>query len=112
MDDTSRFPRAGIVKELRAAHSGYIARMDAEQIGRAACELGAGRKKQEDKIDFAAGIVLCKKTGDRVQEGQTLAYMHTSDASKLASGEKMLASAYEFSAEKPAQKKLIIDVLR
>jgi pyrimidine-nucleoside phosphorylase len=111
-DIDAPFPKAKTVREIRAKKDGYISHMDAETVGRAACELGAGRKTKEDKIDFAAGIVLRKKTGDFVRVGETLAVMHASGEEKIAVAEKIFRAALEFSAEKPEGKKLIIDILR
>ena len=105
-------PKATLVCEIFAEKDGYISHMDAETVGRAACELGAGRKTKDDTIDFAAGIVLRKKTGDFVRKGEALAVIHTSSEDKLVAGEKIFRSALEFSAEKPDEKKLIIDVVR
>ncbi len=105
-------PEAKIKREICAEKTGYIAHMNAETVGRAACELGAGRKTKEDEIDFAAGLVLCKKTGDFVREGEALAVMHTSCGAKLAPAAEMFRSALEFSAEKPGKKKLILDIVR
>lgn len=111
-DADAELPKADFVHEIYAESSGYISHMDAEAVGRAACELGAGRKTKDDKIDFAAGIVLRKKTGDFVRAGETLAVMHTSCREKLCAGEKMFRAALAFSEEKPAKSKLIIDILR
>ncbi|MBQ8404185.1 MAG: thymidine phosphorylase, partial [Clostridia bacterium] len=105
-------PEAGIKHEIYAEKTGYISHMDAEKIGRAACELGAGRKMKEDEIDLAAGLVLRKKTGDFVREGETLCVLHTSCEEKLAAAEEMFRAALEFSAEKPEEKKLIIGIVR
>ena len=104
--------KAKYTRDIIAGESGYISHMNAEEIGRAALELGAGRKTKEDKIDFAAGIVLARKTGDFVREGETLAVMHAEREEKLDAAEKIFRSALEFSAEKPEEKKLIIDILR
>ncbi|MBQ9747079.1 MAG: hypothetical protein IJW21_09705, partial [Clostridia bacterium] len=111
-DTEAPLPKAGTVFEVCAEKDGYISHMDAETVGRAALELGAGRKTKEDKIDFAAGITLRKKTGDFVHAGDVLAVLHTSSMEKACAGEKIFRSALEFSAEKPAEKKLIIDILR
>ncbi len=111
-DIEAPLPEAKIKREICAEKTGYIAHMNAETVGRAACELGAGRKTKEDEIDFAAGLVLCKKTGDFVREGEVLAVMHTSCGEKLAPAAEMFRSALEFSAEKPEKKKLILDVVR
>jgi len=111
-DIESELPSAKIVREIYASGDGYISHMDAETVGRAACELGAGRKTKEDKIDFSAGIILCRKTGDFVRSGEALAVLHASSEDKLTAGEKIFLSALEFSCEKPKEKKLIMDVVR
>ncbi len=111
-DIEAPLPEAKIKREICAEKTGYISHMDAEKIGRAACELGAGRKTKEDVIDFAAGLVLCKKTGDFVRAGEVLAVLHTSCEEKLSAAEEIFRSALEFSAEKSGKKKLIIDIAR
>ncbi len=111
-DIDAPLPEAEIQREIRAEKAGYIAHMDAETVGRAACELGAGRKTKEDTVDFAAGIVLRKKTGDFVREGEVLAVLHTSSEEKLSAAAEMFRSALEFSAERPQKKKLILDIVR
>ena len=111
-DIDAPLPKAKITREIRAEKDGYISHMDAETVGRAACELGAGRKTKEDAIDFAAGMVLRKKTGDLVRAGEVLAVLHTSCEAMAIAGEKIFRSALEFSAEAPKEKKLIIDIVR
>ena len=51
--------------------------MDAEMIGVAACSLGAGRATKVDVIDHAAGIMLSKKTGDKVKKGEVIAHLYS-----------------------------------
>ena len=111
-DIDAPLPKAKAVREIRAEKSGYISHMNAEAVGRAACLLGAGRKTKDDEIDFAAGIVLLKKTGDFVREGEALAMLHTSSEEKLCAGEREFLSALEISSEKANKNKLIIDILR
>lgn len=76
VDDTSLLPKAEYVSEIKALRSGCIARMPAQLIGILSMELGAGRQKQEDIIDPAVGIVLNRKVGDEVKEGEVIAYVH------------------------------------
>ncbi|MDY6391940.1 MAG: pyrimidine-nucleoside phosphorylase, partial [Bacilli bacterium] len=52
-------------------------RIDSLSIGVGAMKLGAGRETMEDKIDMSAGILLEKKVGDKVEEGDVLCYCHT-----------------------------------
>ncbi|MWP46593.1 pyrimidine-nucleoside phosphorylase [Gilliamella sp. Pas-s27] len=63
---------------LPALKSGYVSRIIADQIGIAAMQLGAGRATKEDIIDPAVGIVLHKKVGDKVAEGEALLTIHAS----------------------------------
>ncbi|MCO6539243.1 MAG: pyrimidine-nucleoside phosphorylase [Gilliamella sp.] len=61
---------------LPALKSGYVSKIIADQIGIAAMQLGAGRATKEDIIDPAVGIVLHKKVGDKVTEGEVLLTIH------------------------------------
>ena len=64
------------VETIFSNKSGYINSIDAEKIGRFALELGAGRIRKEDKIDYDVGISLNKKVGDYVQDGDILARIY------------------------------------
>ena len=86
--------------------------MNAETIGLSSVVLGAGRKTKEDVIDYTAGIILEKKTGEEVKKGEVLARLYTNNADSLDESERMLLSALKFSKEKPAAKPLIYDVMR
>ena len=105
--NTALFKKASTVKEIRADKSGFISRMDAEKIGVASVELGAGRKTKDDAIDFSAGIILKKKTGDKISAGEVLAELHT-NAANTAAAEKIFLDAIEISDEKPKKAKLIL----
>ena len=75
--DTSLLPTAKHQIEVPATASGYVTKIEADDIGVAAMLLGAGRATKEDKIDLAVGIVLTKKIGDPVQKGEPLAIIHS-----------------------------------
>ncbi|MEK5039305.1 pyrimidine-nucleoside phosphorylase [Sporosarcina sp. FSL K6-3457] len=74
--DPSLLPTAKFQIEVPALASGYITKMEADDIGVAAMLLGAGRATKDDEIDLAVGIVLRKKIGDAVQQGEALAVIH------------------------------------
>ena len=76
--DPTKFEVAKYSKQVLATKSGYITKVDAEGYGIASLTLGAGRNTKEDKIDYLAGIVLCKKVGDYVSAGEPLATMYSS----------------------------------
>lgn len=72
VDDLTKLPQAKYKIELPAKQSGYISRMVADEIGVASMILGAGRATKEDAIDLAVGLVLHKKVGDKVKEGESI----------------------------------------
>lgn len=72
VDDLTKLPQAKYKIELPAKQSGYISRMVADEIGVASMILGAGRATKEDVIDLAVGLVLHKKVGDKVKEGESI----------------------------------------
>lgn len=103
------FPTAKFSREVKAEKSGYINRVDAEGYGISALLLGAGRNTKEDKIDYSAGIILSKKTGDYVKEGDTIATLYTSDAQKLDSAERRFIESTFITEQKPILRPLVLD---
>ena len=93
---------------IQAMKSGFIAKIDAEKVGRVALALGAGREKAGDRIDPLAGITLAVKVGDRVTVGQALATLEKSTMPDgLERSAADLYKAFEVSPEKPAGDGLI-----
>jgi len=72
VDDLTLLPQAKFVTELAAKKSGYVAKLEADDIGTAAMLLGAGRATKESEIDLAVGLVLNKKVADYVNAGESL----------------------------------------
>jgi pyrimidine-nucleoside phosphorylase len=84
--DTSLLPVAGKTLEVTAKESGYVHRILAEDIGIACMTLGGGRETKESAIDLSVGIILEKKNGDAVSDGEVLATIYgNDDASHCAS---------------------------
>jgi pyrimidine-nucleoside phosphorylase len=92
-----RLPRARLVQEVPAPRGGYIAGVNAAEIGLTSVELGAGRAKKGDSIDYAVGLIAHRKVGDAVSAGEPLFTIHANDEVKLASAEKRLLGAVEWS---------------
>ncbi len=107
-DNTELFPKARHEYVIKSKTEGYISYMDAEKIGLSSCELGAGRKIKTDIIDFSAGLVLIKKTGDFVKCGEEIARLYTNKQELVGNAEQIFLSALEFSSEKPKPMELII----
>ncbi len=106
------FVVAPIKEDIFAKKSGYISHMDAEKIGRASCELGAGRKKKDDIIDLSAGIMLTKKTGDYVEKGDVIATFHTSCNDKLAAAKEFFESSIEYSDNEVEKSDIVAKIIR
>jgi pyrimidine-nucleoside phosphorylase len=68
--------RAPVIRELKADQSGRVTRMDARIIGQAILELGAGRARSSDSIDFAVGCDQLAKTGQAIAFGEVLLRIH------------------------------------
>jgi pyrimidine-nucleoside phosphorylase len=106
IDDPSKLPTAKYLIEVPAKSSGYVAGIQAEEIGVAAMMLGAGRATKESVIDLAVGIVLNKKVGDEVAEGESLVTVH-SNSEEIANVLEKIYGAYNISAEKAQAPTLI-----
>lgn len=96
LDDPDKFQKAKFSRPLLAGESGYLVRMNTEMVGNASVGLGAGRITKEDVIDFAAGIVLHKKTGDKVEKGECLATLYADHEEKFDAAEEMFRAALTF----------------
>ena len=99
LDDPDKFQKAKFSGPLLAAESGYLVQMNTEMVGNASVGLGAGRITKEDVIDFAAGIVLHKKTGDKVEAGECLATLYADQEEKFDAAEEMFRAALTFGPE-------------
>ncbi len=110
--DTDKLPKASIIYKVIAKEGGYISGTDAEKIGSAGVILGAGRVNKEDSIDYTAGIILHKKTGDKINTGDIIAEFHTNDEGKLVSAEEMFFDAVTVSDGEPEKAELIYKVIR
>lgn len=111
INDFSKFPLDNAVFEVRSPKSGYISSVDTRKIGNASVELGAGRRKKEDKLDLGAGFVLKKRLGDRIERNEVLAVIYARTEKLCLRANEMLLSAYEISDIKPEKQKLIIDII-
>jgi pyrimidine-nucleoside phosphorylase len=108
IESPERLPHARRRRAIDAPRSGYVARVDAEAIGRAGVLLGAGRARVDASIDPAAGITVIKKPGDAVMRGEHMLELHYNDEGQLAEAVDLAASAVELSAMAPAPSPLVL----
>ena len=111
VDDYSLLPQAKHIVEIKSEKTGFIDKIEAESIGVSAMVLGAGRETKEDELDLSAGIILKKKVGDFVNEGDTLAVMHFNREDKFEDAKIRFKNAYIIKEEKANSKKLIYGVV-
>jgi pyrimidine-nucleoside phosphorylase len=112
IDDPDLLPRARWVEPLLSSRSGYLAAIDAREVGLAMLDLGGGRAKKGDPIDHAVGVVLSAKVGDWVERDQPLLVIHANDAVRLQEARARLLRAYAWSERPASPPRLIRRVLR
>lgn len=85
-------PQAAFKIEVKAEEAGVISKINADELGVAAMLLGAGRETMESELDLAAGLMLHKKIGDAVEEGETIVTIYSNKEDVDASIEKIKAN--------------------
>ncbi len=111
-DDLILLPKAPVVTTWRAGADGYVAKLHAEEIGRVAMRLGAGRSTSDAAIDPAVGLVLQRKVGESVRKGEAVVEIHarTEDAAAMAA--KELDECIEIVSHAVEAPQLVLDVVR
>ena len=113
VDDYSLLPQPRTVIEVKAPHSGALTAIDTYQAGMFTVDLGAGRKKADDVIDYAAGVMFDRNVGDEVRAGETIARIQlgTSDRDPDELRARFLAFV-TISEEAPAARPMVHEHLR
>lgn len=109
IDNPDKFAKAPFERVVKAPKSGYIHHVDTEGYGIASLLLGAGRNTKEESIDFSAGIMLEKKTGDYVNVGDAIAVMYTSDEGKFDNAERKFIESTVISDVAPEMRPIVLD---
>jgi len=110
--DPSRLPDAEYKIPVPSSCAGYVSSIEAEKVGLVAMHLGGGRATKESDIDLAVGVVLEKKLGDKVAEGESLATIHASSETKAQEAAELLRACFGFSKEPVACPAFIKGVVR
>ena len=95
VEDTTKFKKSKYTLAVATKKTGKVTEINAEDIGKLACYLGAGRVNKDDKIEPDVGIVLNKKVGDEVIEDDFLAYICANDEKKILEAEKRILEIYK-----------------
>ncbi len=104
--------RSEFVEELKAEQDGFISNIDAFAVGMAGVNLGVGRNKTSDSVCAEAGCELLKKSGDKVNKGETIMRVYAKDSQSLVPAMKLLKEAVQYSDKAPAKQELIFKVIR
>ena len=110
IENPELLPTASSVIPVTATEAGYVEKIDALSIGIAAMKLGAGRATKEDTIDMGVGVVLNKKVGEAINQGDVLAYVHTNQVDSQEAIE-YIKKAYEISSSSVCSPTLIYDII-
>jgi pyrimidine-nucleoside phosphorylase len=105
------YPGAKVREEITIESDGYVSKLDALQFGLAAVNLGCGRKKVDDKVDYSAGIILLKKIGDKVKKGDILCLLFGESDEKINHALEYLRTGIEISATHITKNTKIIEVI-
>jgi pyrimidine-nucleoside phosphorylase len=112
VDDHTRLPVAPERHRLTAERAGYIARLDAELVGRACVALGAGRDRVDDAVDPAVGILIRARPGESVRSGDTVLELHYRDPRRLEVALPLAAQAIAIAGGPPAPAPLVLGEVR
>jgi pyrimidine-nucleoside phosphorylase len=111
-DDPARLMPGGICTlEVKAPRAGYVARIEATEIGLAIVEMGGGRTRVEDRIDPAVGFSAEAHIGDEVRAGDALGVVYCRDEAQGQQAAARIRAAYQISDSAVARPPLIKEVI-
>ena len=111
IDDESILAIGQFTYDVIAPQDGYIIHMNTEQCGIASVMLGAGRTVKDGPIDYSAGIVMHKKTGDAVSMGERIATLYASDESLFTNAAQTYLAAITIGNTAPKVVDTILDIV-
>lgn len=111
VDDYSILPTAKNKMEIFSNKEGYVSKIKAEEVGKAAMIIGAGRATKEDEVDHAVGLKILKKVGDKIEKGEKIAEIYYNDAKNVEDSKNMILDAYVLQNEKVLEPKAILEII-
>ena len=112
IEDIDNLEETKYIEPVYSEKTGYIYNVNAKEIGKLACYLGAGRVTKEDKIDKSVGIELLKKVGDKVSKDEVIAYLHINKPEQLEIAKEKIKEIIKIRKEKQEKLKTIIKVIK
>jgi pyrimidine-nucleoside phosphorylase len=97
IEEPELLPQAKLIEPVPAPRSGYLASVDAAEVGMAVVDLGGGREEKGDPIDHSVGLIVHYKVGDLVKKNTPLFTIHANDEENLAAARECVLAAHTFS---------------
>lgn len=111
VDDYSILPIAKNKMEVFSNKEGYVSKIKAEEVGKAAMIIGAGRATKEDEVDHAVGLKILKKVGDKIEKDEKIAEIYYNDVKNVEDSKNMILDAYVLQNEKVLKPKAILEII-
>lgn len=105
--NTDLLPAAPVRYEAICKETGYVKHISAADVGLVSMHLGGGRVTKESEIDLSVGLILHKKVGDRVEEGESLGTIHATSIEKAEQAAELLRGCYTIVPD-PVEKPVFI----
>ncbi len=96
--------------DIISTKTGYVNSIDSNLIAELVFNLGAGRVKKTDPVDYAVGVTLNKVIGDKVKEGEVLGTIYYNK--KLDGMDKLFINSFKIEKKKKRVKKIIIKTIK
>ena len=111
VNDYTILPTPKSKLDVMSEKIGFVQKIKAEEIGKAAMIIGAGRATKEDIIDHAVGIKILKKVGEKVEKGEKIAEIYYNDSKNVEESKNMILDAYIISNNKVEEPKAILEII-
>ena len=112
IQNTNQLPKAKYIEKLYSHEDGYIQSINAKEIGKIVCDLGAGRVRKEDNIDYAVGIILNKKVSDKIENQECLATIYANSKEKLNEAKNRLQEVIQINQKEIEKPKMVLEVIK
>ncbi len=111
VNDYTILPTPKSKLDVVSENVGFVQKIKAEEIGKAAMIIGAGRATKEDRIDHAVGIKILKKVGEKVEKGEKIAEIYYNDSKNVEESKNMILDAYIITDNKVEEPKAILEII-
>lgn len=112
IENIEKFEKAQYIVPVYSNKEGYIHEINAEEVGKLACKLGAGRLRKEEEIDKTVGIEIRKKVSEYVKVGEILAYIHLNQENKIEESTNELLNIFKIRKDTKEKEKIIFGVIK